>query len=86
MEKEERKKAFRRMMAHVIFISTPSILLPGYFIYKLRPFLIEWKGIEMSDTVYISILFLAMWLGMYLSSNKIMKELFQGKNESENQP
>ena len=81
MDKEEHKKQGLRIMIHVIFISGPSILLPGYFVYKLRPLLLEWEGIEMNDEVYGSILLLVMWLGFYLSSNKIMKELFNNRKD-----
>jgi len=68
----------KAMILWVLFVSSPTIILVCYLVYKLRQILIA----EYGTTGYWVILFFAMWAAMILSSKRVLKELFsQGENE-----
>lgn len=57
------------------FISVPAILIAGYAVYSLRNWLAISHGIEISDPVYLIILFLAMMSAMWITSGKLISEI-----------
>ena len=64
-----------------IFVSCPSIILAGYAAYKTKEILLK-NGILINEYIYVSIGFLAMWGAMWLTSNRILKEIFSGNPDS----
>ena len=73
----------KKSIAHIVFISCPSILLAGYGVYVTRDWLSSSKGIEVSDTVYWIILFIVMWVAMWVTSHKILKAVFGQEKRDE---
>lgn len=65
----------KKAMVWIIFISCPSIILAGYVVFKVKEMLSA-NGILINQTIYWLILFFFMWAAMWLSSRKILKEIF----------
>jgi hypothetical protein len=70
----------RKAMLWVIFVSCPSIVLAGYLVYKIKEILLN-NGVSISESVYWLVLFGAMWAAMYLSSKKLLREIFSRGSE-----
>lgn len=80
-----KKFNIKKSIAHVILISCPLIILAGYCVYLVRDWLFESKGITVPDPIYWIIVFFAMWAAMWLTSYKILRDIFyQGKPDETN--
>jgi len=69
--------SLKKAMAWIIFISCPSIILTGYIVYKVKEILLR-NGFSINEYIYLIILFTTMWIAMWISSKKILKEVFSG--------
>jgi hypothetical protein len=67
--------SIKKAIVWIIFISCPSIILTGYAVYKIKEVLLI-NGVPINENIYWLILFFAMWAAMWLSSKRILKELF----------
>lgn len=68
----------------IMLVSSPSIILAGYAVYKAKEILLAKYGISINENIYWLILFSIMWAAMWLSSKRILKEIFS--KDSKNPP
>jgi len=73
--------SLKKAMVWIIFISCPSIILTGYVVYKIKEMLFI-NGVTINETIYWLILFFAMWAAMWLSSKRILKEVFSPRDSN----
>ena len=71
----------KKAILWTLLVSCPSIVLAGYAVYKTKEILLK-NGILINEYIYVSIGFLAMWGAMWLTSNRILKEIFSGNPDS----
>jgi hypothetical protein len=81
MEKTEKKQFLLKSLAQIVFITGPAIILSGYLVYKLRPVISEWGGIEISDFAYSMVLMLVMVSVMYLTSKNIFRVILGRRSQ-----
>lgn len=68
-----------RMFLWLIFVSIPSIVLPGYAVYRLKEYL-AYRAVNIPPLVYLIVLIAAMFTGYGLTSKKKMDEFMKPKN------
>jgi len=81
MEMTEKKQFLLKALTQILFISGPAIILSGYLVYKLRPVLSEWCGIEVSDLAYSLVLMIVMLSVMHLTSKNILRVIFSSRKK-----
>ena len=74
-----------RSLLQIVFVSCPAIIMSGYLVYRFRPVIAEWTGFPVGDFAYSMILLFVMWGAMWLTTHKILREIFHGRNKSTNE-
>jgi hypothetical protein len=73
------KNKIVQMFLWLIFVSMPSIVLPGYAIYRLKEYLAD-RAVYIPHLVYLIVLMFAMSIGYGLTSKKKMDEFLKPKS------
>ena len=75
-------KKMGRVIFIMGFITVPAVAFSGYVVYILRDWITESYGYEVSDSVYLIVLFVAVMGTLRLTSGRLITELHR-ENEPE---